>query len=37
MNCLDSFCIVSAWDKHYENRVDHNVVKVAMPWKEEDK
>ena len=27
----------SAQDDHYVNCIDHNAVKVKMPWKEEDK
>ena len=37
LNCLNGFRTESSRDKHYANCVDHDAVKIEMPWKEEDK
>ena len=37
LNCLNGFRTESSRDKHYANCVDHDAVKIEMPWKEENK
>ena len=37
LNCLQAFNARSSRDTHYANCINHDFVKVEMPWKEEDK